>query len=123
MNIKHLCPASGMRWLIAVLIVACILLSGCGNQLSGQVQSDIPTQQISITSGKFDPLVVYVKPGTMVTWTNKDSESHTVTLLGMFDSGTLGRRHSYSYVFEKEGSYTYTDLFNQNEIVGKVVVQ
>ena len=123
MNIKHLDPAMCMRWLIAVLMITCILLSACGNQLSGQVQSDIPTQEINIASGKFDPLVTYIKPGTQVTWTNKDSEPHTVTLLGMFDSGTLGRRHSYSYIFEEEGSYTYTDLFNQNEIVGKVVVQ
>ena len=107
-----------MRWWIAVFL---IMLTACGNQVTGDAAQEL-TEQVTIKSNSFEPLVLYIKPGTTVTWTNKDSQPHTVTTLGVFDSGTLGRRHSFSHRFDYKGTYTYKDLFN-NDIVGRVVVK
>jgi len=108
------------RWWVIVLVV--ILLSGCSGGLTGQAASNTPQEHIDITKYSYDPLVLYTKPGTEVTWTNKDSQPHTITILGQFDSGTLGRRHSFTHKFTEEGTYTYSDLFNHKRI-GKVVVR
>jgi len=109
-----------MRWLIIILIS--LLLIGCSDSLTGEASSDVPQDHITITKYSYDPIVLYTKTGTKVTWTNKDSEPHTVTILGTFDSGVLGRRHTFSYTFDKPGTYSYSDLFNQ-ERIAKVVVR
>jgi len=111
-----------MKWWWLSLFVL-FLISGCEASTTGQVIDGLPQERVDITKHSFDPLVLYTGPGTTVTWTNKDSSPHTVTILGKFDSGVLGRRHSYSFTFEEPGTYTYTDLFEKDGRVGKVIVR
>jgi len=112
------------RWLVVILILSALaLLISCSDSPTGQSITDTKQAQVSITKYSYDPLILTIKKNTTVTWTNKDSEQHTITLLGVFDSGTLGRRHQFSYTFTEPGTYTYTDLFYQNERVGKVIVK
>lgn len=63
---------------------------------------------IEIKNVAFNPDAVTVPSGTIVTWTNNDSVSHTVSSAdGKFDSGILGRHKTFSYSFMYPGIYGY----------------
>jgi plastocyanin len=71
----------------------------------------------------FAPLTVTVKAGTTVTWTNKDEEPHTVvSLTGLFRSGALDTNDSFSFRFDKPGSYSYICTIHPR-MTGTIVVQ
>ena len=89
---------------------------------SGEVSVDIADFAFSP-----DPLDIAV--GTKVTWTNKDSFAHTATATGdtsatgaAFDSKNLESGTSYSYVFEKAGTFSYRCAIH-NSMTGAVVVK
>jgi len=64
--------------------------------------------QILIQGSSFTPASLTVKAGDTVTWTNKDSMNHTVTSnSGVFDSGNIAPGASFSYKFDKEGTFDY----------------
>jgi plastocyanin len=66
------------------------------------------TMTVSIKNFAFDPANATVAPGTTVTWVNNDQVPHTATANdGAFDSGTLQPRQSYSFAFDKPGTYAY----------------
>ncbi len=76
---------------------------------------------VNITSGGYDPAIITVPSGTMVTWTNTDTVSHTVTSTsGVFDS-SLDSGQSFSYTFSTPGSYNYSDS-NNASMSGTVIV-
>jgi plastocyanin len=63
---------------------------------------------VTLASFAFSPASLTVKMGTKVTWTNKDSVTHTVTAdQGAFDSGQLAPGQSFSFTFSKAGTYSY----------------
>ncbi|HEY3019170.1 MAG TPA: cupredoxin family copper-binding protein [Solirubrobacteraceae bacterium] len=63
---------------------------------------------IAIHGHMFMPSDVTVPTGTPVTWTNDDSEPHTVVAKdGAFKSATLEKGKSYSYTFSSPGTYAY----------------
>jgi plastocyanin len=65
-------------------------------------------QEITISGFKFDPASVTVAIGTTVTWTNQDSSNHTVVADdGSWKSDSLAKGASFSYTFDKAGTYTY----------------
>ncbi len=57
------------------------------------------------------PATITVKPGTSVTWTNRDTVSHTVTAdagqAQSFDSNTIAPNGTFSVTFAKAGAYAY----------------
>ena len=66
------------------------------------------TMTVSIKNFAFNPPNAIVAPGTTVTWVNNDQVPHTATANdGAFDSGTLQPGQSYSYKFDKPGTYAY----------------
>src|SRR5215217_7862307 len=66
------------------------------------------TMTVSIKGFAFNPPNATVAPGTTVTWVNNDQAPHTATANdGAFDSGTLQPGQSYSFVFDKAGTYAY----------------
>ena len=66
------------------------------------------TMTVSIKGFAFNPPNATVTPGTTVTWVNDDQAPHTATANdGAFDSGTLQPGQSYSFVFDKPGTYAY----------------
>ncbi len=67
------------------------------------------TNEVWIQGFAFTPASITVAAGTRITWTNKDSASHTVTSDdGTFtSSGTLGNGATYSYTFTTAGTYNY----------------
>src|SRR5215218_10760577 len=63
---------------------------------------------VSIKGFAFNPPNATVAPGTTVTWVNDDQAPHTATANdGAFDSGTLQPGQSYSFTFDKPGTYAY----------------
>lgn len=67
------------------------------------------TNAVTLSNFSFGPMVITVKAGTVVTWTNQDSVHHSVTI----DSGDgpssplFGQGETYTYTFAKAGTYTY----------------
>ncbi len=66
---------------------------------------------VSIKNYMFDPMVIKVKAGTSVTWTNKDSVQHNVvadTASSDAPKGPLiGKGQTYSFKFNKAGTYSF----------------
>jgi len=74
------------------------------------VQASTPTQAVDITKMAYSPGNLTVKPGTKVTWTNRDQIPHTVTSKdkgGVLSSQGLDTGESYSYTFTHPGDYAY----------------
>ena len=64
-----------------------------------------------------------VSAGSTVTWTNKDDEPHTVVSDGaVFRSGALDTDESFSFRFDKPGTYHYACSIHPR-MVGTIVVQ
>jgi plastocyanin len=71
----------------------------------------------------FAPLTVTIPAGTTLTWTNRDDEPHTiVSETGLFRSGALDTNESFSFKFEKPGTYPYTCSIHPR-MVGTIVVR
>jgi plastocyanin len=63
---------------------------------------------VDIHDHTFDPAVLYVAAGTTVTWTNGDTEAHTVTAdNGLFDSGLIEPGQYYSTWLGGSGTVAY----------------
>ncbi len=76
---------------------------------------------VNITSAGYDPAIISIPSGTMVTWMNTDTVSHTVTSdVGYFYS-SLDSGQSFNYTFSTPGSYNYHDPDNAS-MRGTVVV-
>jgi plastocyanin len=66
--------------------------------------------QVSIQNYAFSPATLTVGVGTTVTWTNKDTAPHTVTVSSgpqMFASPTLQTGDTYTFTFTTPGTYSY----------------
>jgi plastocyanin len=71
----------------------------------------------------FTPMTLTVKAGTTVTWKNADGEPHTVTSdTGLFRSGGLDQDDTFSFKFDKPGTYKYVCSIHP-KMVGTVIVQ
>jgi amicyanin len=66
---------------------------------------------VTIKDYAFNPGTISVKVGTKVTWTNEDAVAHTVTAddpsSDAPSSGDIGKGDSYSFTFNKAGTYAY----------------
>jgi plastocyanin len=70
----------------------------------------------------FAPTALTVSAGSTVTWTNKDDEPHTVVSdTAVFRSGALDTDESFSFRFEKPGTYHYACSIHPR-MVGTIVV-
>jgi plastocyanin len=63
---------------------------------------------VSIASFAFAPPSITVAPGQTVTWTNKDTTTHTVTEdKGAWDSKNLAAGATFQQKFDQAGTFTY----------------
>lgn len=63
-------------------------------------------RNVSISSFAFVPATITVKKGETIVWTNKDSTPHTVTG-GDLLSNPLGQGETYSFAYDKTGTFSY----------------
>ena len=81
------------------------------------------TIRIDVKNFMFAPTSMAVKAGATVTWTNMDQEPHTVMSSdGLFRSGALDTGDSFSFKFDKPGTYQYACTIHPR-MVGTVVVE
>jgi plastocyanin len=74
----------------------------------------------------FVPQQLVVKAGTTVTFTNKDNANHTATNInGLFDSGKITSENSWSYTFDKPGTFSFYCNYHSSNTSeqGYIVVQ
>ncbi|MEY9873257.1 plastocyanin [Streptacidiphilus sp. MAP12-33] len=70
----------------------------------------VSADRVAIKNFAFAPAAITVKAGTTVTWTNQDSDAHTVTSqnnAGPLNSQALNTGQSFSYTFTTPGTYHY----------------
>lgn len=123
-------PTITKTWLCLLAVGLLVLLAACGSTTTTAptntpttAPTNTPTtapastpttappstgNSISIMNFAFSPLTLTVKTGTKVTWTNKDTVTHTVTDdKGAFNSGLLTPGNSFSFTFTQAGTYSY----------------
>lgn len=78
---------------------------------------------VTVTSTGFQPTLVTVKAGSVVTWTNNDTAAESITsdTAGVFDSGSLAAGATYQFTFSQAGTFTYHSTTNP-ALKGTVVV-
>jgi plastocyanin len=79
--------------------------------------------KIVVKDFMFAPTPLTVKAGTTVTWTNMDDEPHAVSSdTGLFKSGGLDTNESFSFKFDKPGTYHFTCSIHPR-MVGTIIVE
>jgi plastocyanin len=77
---------------------------------SNDLSNAVATNAVTLQNYAFSPMVIKVKVGTTVTWTNKDDVHHSVTAdttsADAPNSPLIGQGQSYSFTFKKAGTYT-----------------
>lgn len=90
---------------------------------SGTQGSMMGGSRVVLKNLTFNPASVTIAVGTTVTWENQDGMDHNVIADdGSFKSPDLGSGKTFSFTFEKAGTYTYTCHIHPN-MKGTVVVR
>ena len=110
------------------VVAAAALWGGSGGASAGGGCHSAPTavrgDTVEVADLCFVSTVLYVKPGTEVTWTNRDPIAHDVVGVGdtWGDPGrTLFRGDHLSYRFDEEGVFPYACWIHPG-MVGAIVV-
>jgi plastocyanin len=78
---------------------------------------------IQVKDFMFMPTTLTVNAGEQVIWVNKDDEPHTVVSdSGLFRSGAMDTDESFSFKFDKPGTYHFTCSIHPR-MVGTIVVK
>ena len=90
---------------------------GCGMAIAGQIA-------VTTAGLTFQPRSVAAQVGTTVMWTINSAGTHTVTSdTGLFDSGNLTQGGTFSFSFNKPGTYNYHCTFHAGVgMVGTITV-
>jgi plastocyanin len=79
--------------------------------------------KVQIDQYAFLPQRITVKPGTTVTWTNDDDDSHTVASSSkLFKSKALDTGDKFSFTFTTPGTYAYICSVHPY-MIGTIVVE
>ncbi len=122
------------KYILFLLLIAVVLVSGCvgyGNQ--PQPNANRPpsgTNAVTIKDFAFSPSTLTIKAGTAVTWTTLDSAPHQIasdphpahTDLPGLISGTLEEGQSYSFAFDRAGTFGYHCHLHPN-MKGTIIVE
>ncbi len=115
----------------AFITTALTLATSCGSSSSPTSPSTgsntgTPITIVSgaqlLTNTAYSPNPLTINAGTTVTWTNKDSTTHTATSDSGVFNGSVAPNAQFSYTFSNKGTFTYHCTLHPN-MVGSVVVQ
>ena len=128
-------PRSG-KWLIIGLVLAIVLVLAVAAVLfvknrNDQAVNANPAATIDISKTAFSPATVKIKKGQSVTWVNDDTVPHQVAAdpypthasLPELHSTSLNQGDSYTFTFEKKGTFTYQDPLYPTTLKATVVVE
>jgi plastocyanin len=107
------------RWFAAISLTAL-----CGMGICTPSTAETPdSNRIVVKEFMFTPNSLSIKAGSTVTWANMDDEPHTVVSdTGLFRSGAMDTNESFSFKFDKPGTYHFTCSIHPR-MVGTIVVQ
>jgi plastocyanin len=129
------------EWYLESIVLLCVLaLAGAGFVVAAmhgafragstvsQNNVAVAVTHVSMVNDAFTPARIQVTIGTTVTWTNRDSVSHNVTLSPVvmsasnnWESGSLYPGQSFSYTFTSRGTFQYY-CQGQPGMTGTVIV-
>jgi plastocyanin len=110
------------RTQMVLTAVGMVILAAMEVHVPSAADTADPTK-IVVKDFMFSPTPLTVKAGSTVTWTNMDDEPHTaVSDTGLFKSGGMDTNESFSFKFDKPGTYHYTCTIHPR-MVGTIVVQ
>ena len=79
--------------------------------------------RVAIKDFMFSPTSLKIKAGTAVTWINQDEEPHTVVSeTELFRSGGVDTNETFTYTFDKPGTYRFICTIHPR-MVGTIVVE
>jgi len=88
---------------VTALAVAALAAGALASQRAPAADAKVQIDQYA-----FLPQRITVKPGTTVTWTNDDDDSHTVASSSkLFKSKALDTGDKFSFTFTTPGTYAY----------------
>ena len=92
---------------------------GGGPQTTGSARG---SGEVRIADFRFEPSIMNVSPGTVITWTNEDQAPHTATSRDeSFDTGRLDEGESAEAKFETPGTFEYFCEVHSS-MTGRIVV-
>jgi plastocyanin len=125
-----------MPRLLGAATVAILVLSACGGGGAPAAATAAATSAAPAAAGdvtvqalKFAPQSLEVKVGTKVTWTNKDSTTHTVTSGtpsakdGKFDGQLEPQSGQFTFTFATAGTFAYFCQRHPTSMTGTIVVK
>jgi plastocyanin len=105
------------RWLAVLAVLA------LGRTVAMAEAGSAQPAQIVIKDFMFKPASVTLQAGSTVTWANKDDEPHTVVSdTGLFRSGAVDTGDTFSFRFDKPGTYHFSCSIHPR-MIGTIVVQ
>jgi plastocyanin len=125
-SIDHMTPGVRRRAVMAALIAGALLGLASGGASRAAQPSAAPAaadSSIAIRNFMFEPMSLEVAAGTKVTWKNFDGEPHTIhSIDDAFRSGALDRNDTFSFQFDKPGTYRYVCSIHP-QMVATIVVK
>lgn len=113
-------------WL-AVASAACTGSGGETSDAYGErnpraIEGDSVT--VELTNLQFQPQGIRIKPGTTVTWVNKEGALHNVRQIEsvFLSQDEMRRGGSFSFTFNEPGTYRYQCTFHHPNMNGVVIV-
>lgn len=103
-----------------------------GSPVTTAVKPPAPLAQVTITAQGFVPQTILIKKGSPVNWTNRDNKTHQIAsdphpthlLLPALGKGkNLSPGSSFTFTFDKTGTFTYHDEQNPLKFKGVVIVK
>lgn len=98
---------------------------GYGERSATKIAGNAVTVELS--NLQFVPQGIRIKPGTIVTWVSKDVALHNVSSIdNVFLSASQGgmkQGDTFSYRFDKPGTYRYQCTYHHPNMNGVVIVE
>ena len=117
------------------ILVAAALTAACGGSGSkagsdaygerNPVEVSAASATVDLTSIQFAPQGIRVKPGTTVTWVNRDAVVHNVRQIEsvFLSQDELEQGDTFSFTFDKPGTYKYQCTYHHPNMNGVVIVE
>lgn len=124
--------SSMKKWLFILGALVVVIGASLGLYIY-QAQKDATNRlaanpgEIVIQASGYTPASIKIKKGQIVTWANQDTIQHAITAdepsLELDGSEMLEPGDTFSYSFDKTGTYTYHDQVNGDVFKGIVIVE
>ena len=119
---EHTPRLADFRLIPRLCALGVLLLAVFAGPAGGARAASTAPAEVHISNFTFDPPSLTVPVGATVTWVNKDDEIHTVTsAAGAFTSQALDADDSFSFRFDKPGTYLYRCAIHP-QMTGTIVV-